>query len=186
MLTNRKNYFQNSVAIETGLSDHHKLTISVLKVFFKKTPPTILNYRSYKDFNEANFRNDLINALENNNEEEMQYDEFKYIFMKILNFHAPAKQRTLRGNSQPFMNKTLSQAFMHRSKLKNRYNSIPTEENKNEYKRHRYFCVNLLAREKKKFYNSLDLKIFHDNKTFWQKVKPLFSEKQNTMQKILL
>ena len=30
-LTNRKNSFQNSMTIETGLRDHHKLTISVLK-----------------------------------------------------------------------------------------------------------------------------------------------------------
>lgn len=36
MLTNRKNSFQNSLATETGLSDCHKMTTSVLKVFFKK------------------------------------------------------------------------------------------------------------------------------------------------------
>ena len=36
MLTNRPNSFQNSKAVETGLSDHHKLTVSVLKVYFKK------------------------------------------------------------------------------------------------------------------------------------------------------
>ena len=36
MLPNRKNSFQNSMTIETGLSDHHKLTISILKTFFKK------------------------------------------------------------------------------------------------------------------------------------------------------
>ena len=36
MLTNRKRSFQNSMTIETGLSDHHKMTISILKTFFKK------------------------------------------------------------------------------------------------------------------------------------------------------
>ena len=53
-----------------------------------------------------------------------------------------------------------------RSKLKNRYNKSPTQANKNEYRRN--FCVNLLAREKKKFYNNLDLRILDDNKTFWK------------------
>ena len=36
MLTNTKNSFQDSMTIETGLSDHHKMTTSILKIFFKK------------------------------------------------------------------------------------------------------------------------------------------------------
>ena len=39
MLTNRKNSFQNSMTVETGLSDHHKLTVSILKIFFKNKEP---------------------------------------------------------------------------------------------------------------------------------------------------
>ena len=72
---------------------------------------------------------------------------------------------------------------MHRSKLKNLYNRYPTELNKTNYKKQRNFCVSLLAKEKKKYYNNLDLKIFDDNKKFWQNVKPLFSNKQNVLQK---
>ena len=146
MLTNRKNSFQNSITIETGLSDHHKLTTSILKIFFKKKEPRKINYRSYKNFNESNFRNDLKNCLQNCNHETIQYDEFKDIFMKVLNYHAPTKQRVVRGNNQPFMNKTLSKAFMHRSKLKNQYNKYPTESNKTKYKKQRNFCVSLLAK----------------------------------------
>ena len=36
ILTNRADSFQNSMTIETGLSDHHKMTTSVLKIYFKK------------------------------------------------------------------------------------------------------------------------------------------------------
>ena len=77
MLTNRKNSFQNSMTIVTGLSDHHKLTISILKTFFKKKKPVNINDRSYKYFNELHFRNDLKNSLQNWTPETMQYDEFK-------------------------------------------------------------------------------------------------------------
>ena len=66
---------------------------------------------------------------------------------------------------------------MHRSKLKNVYNKNPTELNKSNYKKQRNFCVGLLAKEKKKYYNNLDLNIFDDNRKFWQKIKPLFSKK---------
>ena len=72
---------------------------------------------------------------------------------------------------------------MHRSKLKNLYNKNPTELNKINFKRQRNYCVGLLAREKKKYYNNLDLKILQDNKQFWKNIKPLFSNKQTVSQK---
>ena len=55
---------------------------------------------------------------------------------------------------------------MHRSKLKNKYHKFPTGVNKELYKKHRNFCVTLLKREKKKYYNNLDLKVVEDNKLF--------------------
>ena len=106
--------------------------------------------------------------------------------MEILNNYAPIKQKVIRGNNAPFMNKTLSQEFMHRSKLKNRYHKNPTEKNRIAYKKHRNFCVSLLKKEKKKYYNNLDMKIFDDNKKSWQKIKPLFSDKSNLKRNITL
>ena len=50
--------------------------------------------------------------------------------MKVLDWHAPKKTKTVRGNNAPFMNKVLSKAFMHRSKLKNQYNKTPNEKTK--------------------------------------------------------
>ena len=38
--------------------------------------------------------------------------------------------------------------------------------------------VSLLKREKIKYYNNIDLKIFEDNKKFWRSIKPLLSDKQ--------
>ena len=75
------------------------------------------------------------------------------------------------------MNKILSKAFMHRSRLKNVYHKNPSEGNKASYNKYRNYCVSLLKKEKKKYYNNLDLKMFDDNRKFWQRIKPLFSEK---------
>ena len=44
IITNRPNSFQDTNVIETGLSDFHKLTLSVMKMFFKKQPPKIISY----------------------------------------------------------------------------------------------------------------------------------------------
>ena len=39
ILTNRSKSFQNTTAIETGLSDFHKMTITIMKTVFKVTQP---------------------------------------------------------------------------------------------------------------------------------------------------
>ena len=36
ILTNRESSFQSSIALEVGISDHHKMVITVLKVYIKK------------------------------------------------------------------------------------------------------------------------------------------------------
>ena len=186
MLTNIKGSFQNSIAIETGLSDHHKMTVSVLKKYTKKKAPITINYRCYNSFNETNFRNDLISKLDNFQDEIINYDCFKSIFMKALDKHAPSKTKVIRGNNAPFMNKTLSKAFMHRSKLKNRFNKDPTDINRRFYKKQRNHCVNLLKKEKKKYYNNLNMNIFEDNQKFWKTIKPLFSGKNNGPRKNII
>ena len=84
------------------------------------------------------------------------------------------------------MNKTLSKAFMHRAKLKNRYQRFPTDVNAKTYKKYRNFCVSLLKKEKKKFYNNLDTKIIKDSKTFWKNIKPLFTGKSKQKTNIML
>ena len=177
MLTNKKLSFQNSMTIETGLSDFHKMTVTVLKRYFKKKDPINIAYRDLKKFDGHKFREDIKNKLEEIGE--MNIDEFKRVFISTWNFHAPIKKKVVRANNAPFMNRTLSKAFMKRARLKNRYNKFPTEKNLTSYKKHRNFCVSLLKKEKKNYYNNLDIKVFEHNKKFWKAVKPLFSSKCN-------
>ena len=104
----------------------------------------------------------------------MKYEDLKNICINALDVSATLKKR---GNNSPFTNKTLCKAFMLRSRLKNKFNKNPTEVNRNLYKKQRNFCVSLLKREKRKYYNNLDVKIFEDNKTCWKRIRPLFSDK---------
>ena len=43
-IMNRAKSFQNSTVIETGLSDFHKMSLTVMKVFYKKQRPKIVRY----------------------------------------------------------------------------------------------------------------------------------------------
>ena len=55
--------FQNTKTVETGLSDFHKMTVTVLKAAFKKSVPKIITYRDYKKMCAADFGNELYNVL---------------------------------------------------------------------------------------------------------------------------
>ena len=154
------------------------------KTHYKKLAPVTINYHDYKSFDGNKFRTDLKIRLENS--EPLCALKFKKTFNEVLDLHAPKKQKVARGNNAPFMNKTLSKAFMTRPRLRNKYFKNPTPENKLSYTKQKNFCTNLLKREKKKYYNDLDTKIFDSNRKFWQRVKPLFSEKTMLKQSIRL
>ena len=56
----------DSIAIlkwKRQLSDFHKLTFAVLKMFYAKQKPRIIKYRDYTNFNKTNFRMDLLKDL---------------------------------------------------------------------------------------------------------------------------
>ena len=186
ILTNKVRSFQNSLVIESGLSDHHKMTITVLKSFFHKQEPVTINYRDYKSFNKNNFQSELMNKLNEGHTYDTNYEIFETIFMDLLNKHAPMKVKYVRANNAPFMNKVLSKAIMTRSRLRNKFIKCPNDINRIIYNKHRNYCVNLLRKEKKKYFNNMDLKLLTENKLFWKTIKPLFSEKLNISRKISL
>ena len=79
MLTNKKLSFQNSLTIETGLSDFHKMTIAVLKIYFKKKNHSTITYCDLKSFDRLKFRDDIRNQLEQIGE--LKIDDFKQVFI---------------------------------------------------------------------------------------------------------
>ena len=91
ILTNSKNSFHNPMAIETGLSGHHEMVITVLKNYCKKG--TCLKYRPYKHFDMPKYRNILKENLENFDKEIMSYEDFHEIFIRVMDRYAPIKTK---------------------------------------------------------------------------------------------
>ena len=54
------------------------------------------------------------------------------------------------------------------------------------YKRQRNVCTSLLKKTKKEYYGTLNPAVITDNKKFWKAVKPYFSDKVLTSDKIIL
>ena len=177
ILTNKSRSFQNTTAIETGLSDFHKLTLTVMKSTFQKQVPKILNYRNYKYFNNRLFQDDLMYEISKIGLENISCERFENVFMLTLNKHAPSKTRYVRANNSPFMNNNIYKAIMVRSRLRNKNLKLKTLESKNAYRKQRNYCVSLIKKAKCDFYEHLDPKLICDNRKFWKQVKPFFSDK---------
>ena len=55
-LTNTPKCFQNTKAIACGLSDCHKMILTVIKMTFQKVKPKEILYRNFKIFDKIRFR----------------------------------------------------------------------------------------------------------------------------------
>ena len=108
------------------------------------------------------------------------FDHFSTLYMKGL------KQKYLRYNSTPFMNRTLRKAIITRSKLKRRCNLDRIIINFENYKEQRNTCVNLLRKSKKQYFKNIDLKNVTDNKKFCKTITPKFWNKCKTANIIIL
>ena len=179
IITNSIYSFQNTKAITTGLSDFHKMVVTVLKTTFQKSKPREIIYRDYSKFNEQTFRENLKEPFIENNT--LDYNEFEEIFLRVLNAHAPLKKKVVRANNMPYMTKTL-----RRSALEKKYYKTKCLEDKHVFKKHQNFCNRLYKKEKRKYFNNLNLKDITDNKRFWKTVKPFLSNKGDFHKQITL
>ena len=98
--------------LETELSDFDKMTLTVMNVFYKKQKPTIVTYPSYKHLSNEVFMADIQNGIsqvasENN---DLEFDLFKAALNEAIQRHAPIKQRYVRENHAPFINKTIKKS----------------------------------------------------------------------------
>ena len=109
-MTNKPQSFQHSCVIEAGLSDFHKMPVTVMKTFFKKLQTRVVNYRDYKYFEDDRFKTDLLSELGKGNIERNKsgLNTLLNACKRILYIYAPRKQEYAKGNHMPFMNKETS------------------------------------------------------------------------------
>ena len=188
ILTNCPRSFQNSTVIETGLSDFHKMVVTVMKTTFCKIDPKIISYRDYSNFCNDSFRDSLLHNMPDRliGNCVKDFDNFTKTCNIILEEHAPCKKKYVRGNHSPFMNKTLLKAIMLRTRLRNVFLNNRTRVNRKKYSNQRNLCVSLLRKSKREYYSSLNEKKICDNKKFWKVVKPMLSNKIVSNEKISL
>ena len=134
-LTNRPKCFQSTLTMETGISDFHKMVITVLKICYKKEEPKIIHYRNYRTFSANLFKEELNNELLSSDNNNTELVEFINTVLSILDKHAPIKRIYIRANNSAFMASDLRAAVMQRSRLTQNFFKERTNNSKHLYNR---------------------------------------------------
>ena len=180
-ITNSFQSFQKTTTVTTGLSDFHNMTVTVLKTTFPKASPRIISYRSPYEVE------DLEKALIENlsKMETKSYESFEDMVMKSFDSVSVRKERAVRANEKPYVTKEMRKAIMRRSQLQKKVYYHGTEETTQAFNKQKNYCNRLYKRERRDFYNRLDLKKITDNIKFWDTMNPLFSDKGGMRQNSL-
>ena len=95
--------------------------------------------RDYKIFDNEIFRESLIpTAIQ------PKIWSSQNLVLNILDKIPPTKQRYIRGNQSPFMNKDILKALMNGARFRNRFLKESTPMNRLAYKKQRNYCVSVM------------------------------------------
>ena len=70
---------------------------------YSKQQHKIIKSRCQKNFDHGIFRSHLWKELSLSNLKKDEFDKFKYLLFKVLEAHAPIKEKYIRYNQGPFM-----------------------------------------------------------------------------------
>ena len=133
-ITNCTRSFLNTSLYETGLSDFHKLVVTIYEQVLNHC---LINSDVYSK-----------KCLNDFNTDDVTMDIFKMTFLNVLNKVAPLKMKYQRANHSRFVNKELNKAIMQRSRLRNAYLKDKTRAARPFTKKQRNVCVRILRKSK--------------------------------------
>ena len=89
IITNRPKSFQNPKVIKNGLSNFHKISLTVMKVSCTKQNPKVIKYRKYNLFSNEAFMNEIECTL-------LRFSKISFETFKTK--HASMKNKYSRSN----------------------------------------------------------------------------------------
>lgn len=162
-----------------GLSDHYPVFMSrKVNSSIPKMMHNTIRYRSFKNFNEAKFNEDLesipwdvIKVFDNVDD---ALDAWYSLFSDVINKHVPLKQHRVKNVNQP---NWLTPEIIDSIKTRDRFKALG---DLNQYKIWRNKVVNLIRRSKKSNYENLIEQGSNQPTTIWKIFGELGAGKRNS------
>ena len=180
ILTNDSNLLFRNINFNCGLSDWHNMIATVFKENSISNKRQKVTFRSYKNFCEADFVQDLQRAPLHIagifDDIDDSYWAYETLVREIVDEHAPQKQKYPKKESPPFMNSELRRAIYKKKMLLNKHKKYKGKTNWENYRKQRNY-VTKLRKQSIKLYFFERCSGGPKSKDFWPTIKPFLSSK---------
>ena len=121
-ITNSPQKVKWSGVIRLGISDHYMIYVCT-KDAIKRSPPKIVESRSFKNYNKFAFRRDLFDTLNSTNLEKKldpnkERETWKNVFTSFPDKHAPLRTRKVRSKHTVWLTNEIRERMNHWDYLK--------------------------------------------------------------------
>ncbi len=189
ILVSKPKRYHKSTHFDTGLSDFHEMICICTKVHAPQCVPRNIVYRSFKNFNEKDYVNDVSMipfhvsyVFDDTDDVVWFHDKLLY---DVVESHAPLKRRRLKKESVPYMNSELRKVQNRRNQLRNSYWNNKTDFNWEQYRKMRNKANVTNRKSEKRFLKEKCINA-KNPKDFWQCFTPYLSGKSKTSDNIIL
>ncbi len=153
----------------------------------------VIKYRSYKQFDDSHFINDLehtpfhVANIFDDIDDQLWFHNT--LFNSVIDQHAPKKQRALKPNQLPFMNGELRKAINVKGMLRRKYDRYNTTDNKRKFRVQSNLVMALKRQSMKWYLNENCVKNQDENgnrKQFWDTIRPFMVDESKGSESIIL
>ena len=102
MLTSSYRRFHNLCAIETRLSDFHKMIVTAMKTHFQEQAPKIIQHRDHNNFSAEEYRQCILSLVSSRDLSRSGFNTFLTKCKDAFDIRVPIKRIYLRSNGSSF------------------------------------------------------------------------------------
>lgn len=183
ILTNSKSLLCNTINFNCGLSDCHNMIATSLKESCKLANKKKVTFRSYKNFNAAEFNEELsqvpFHVAHIFDDVDDIYWAYEMLLRQVVDEQAPLKEKIPKPNPPPYMNSGYRKIIYKARQARNTYNKSKTQENWKNFTKLR----NLKTKVKRESISIYFLERCGGgpkSKDFWPTIKPFLSQKSTS------
>ncbi len=179
IFTNTAELCSKVVSVPVGCSNHNVVALA-RRTKMPKPGPKVIMKRSYKNFDELKFREEVSGLcwsdvlMETNPNSALM--KFNNVFMKVVEKHAPMKKFTVRSISTPWLDNELKEYMIERNQAKLTANRSNFKSDWQVYCKLRNFVTKLNKKKKKLCYENRINKIKNDSRKVWSTLNSLLGK----------
>ena len=185
LVTNPKRYIK-ALNEEFCLSDFHNVVGAATRRYAPARKPYQIHYRSFKKFDDTNFKNDISAAPFHVAEIFDDVSDMAWftseLITDITDMHAPIKTKWVKCKSVPYMNSALRKAMYVRNMARNNFRKYG-KSHWEQYRRHKNKVVEIRNSSIKTYFTN---KCGKNDQSFWKTISPFFSDNRSKSSKNII